>query len=523
MRKCKRVAALLLSAALLVGAAGCGAKQTQAPVTEPVEPAAAPVRYTEKPGSLRKAETVYVNLDNSGKKLSVGVTDWLHTDKGEVAVEDVSDLQNITDIKGNFSPVQNGKNLTWHMTDTDLYYTGTTDKQLPVEFAVEYKLDGKKISPEKIVGKSGEVEIRVQMKNVCQKDGVYLPVIAAGLLILPENVFSGIEVANGLSVGDGAKQIIVGLGVPGMAESLELRENAKLGGISLGDSFTVTAQTESFALDNMYFAVLPLCSADLSTLIPDSEAQAASFFAQVENILQALGHLDVQKLTQALSGQNVANLADLLSEAVTTYKKNEALLQVLGKYMTAENIENISALITALQDPDTVKMLETLNNPVMKRLLSGTPELLSSIEALTPMLTQLQEDLQDPDIQQSLKDLPQTMQTLSKLQKAMDDNSELLDALGDIADSDLLGTLSDRSDAENAQTLLGDLTENADTLLPKLKAYIAFGEEYGLFTDAAEGTQISLMFIYMTPSLHPETQTAETTTEVQEPWYKKIF
>ena len=139
MRKCKRAAALLLSAALLVGAAGCGAKQTQAQLTEPDEPAAAPVRYTEKPGTLRKAETVYVNLDNSGKKLSVSVTDWLHTDKGEVAAQDVSDLQNITDIKGNFSPVQSGKNLTWHMTDTDLYYTGTTDKHASVLFDVMFR------------------------------------------------------------------------------------------------------------------------------------------------------------------------------------------------------------------------------------------------------------------------------------------------------------------------------------------------------------------------------------------------
>ena len=93
MRKCKRTAALLLSAALLVGAAGCGAKQTQTQLTEPDEPAAAPVRYTEKPGTLRKAETVYVNLDNSGKKLSVSVTDWLHTDKGEVAAQDVNTLK----------------------------------------------------------------------------------------------------------------------------------------------------------------------------------------------------------------------------------------------------------------------------------------------------------------------------------------------------------------------------------------------------------------------------------------------
>lgn len=524
MRKCKRAAALVLTAALLLGAAGCGAKQTEPQITAPAVPAsAAPVRYSAEPGFVRKTETVYVNLDHSGKKTSLSVTDWLHTDKGEVAAQDVSDLENITDIKGECAPEQNGNRLTWHMGGTDLYYTGTTDKQLPVEFSIEYKLDGKKLSAEEIAGRSGKAEITVQMKNVCEQDGVFLPVVAAGLMILPESDFSGIGVENGLSVGDGTKQIIVGLGLPGMAESLGLREGAKLGSITVADSFTVTAQTECFALGNLYFAVLPLGSMDLSTLVPGSEAEAAAFFDEVGDVLQALGSMDIGKLTGALTGENVENLASVLSEAVTAYKKNEALLQVLAKYMTPENIDSISCLLTALQEPETVKMLETLNSPVVKKLLSASPDLLESIEALTPVLRELQADLQSADVQQALNEIPQTLQTLGKLQKAMEDNKELLDALRGVADSGLFETLAGLSGESEAQTVLGDLTDHADTLLPKLQAYVAFGREYGLFTAAAEGTQLNLLFIYMTPSLQAEAVSAEPVTETQEPWYKKIF
>lgn len=522
MRKSKRAAALVLTAALLVGTAGCAGKEEAAPVIEPVVSPAA-VQYTEKPETVRKTETVYVNLDNGGKKQSVSVTDWLHTDKGEVAVQDVSDLNKITDIKGNCTPEQDGKNLTWHMTETDLYYTGTTDKKLPVEFTIEYRLDGKKMSAKQIAGKSGEAEITVKMKNVCEQDGVYLPVIAAGLMILPENVFGGIEVSNGLSVGDGTKQIVVGMGVPGMADSLDLRDEAKLGSISLGESFTVKAQAKSFALDNLYFAVLPLCSMDIETLIPGSNDEAAAFFDEVSNILQSLGQMDIGKLTSALTGESVENLATLLSEAVTTYQKNEALLRVLSKYMTSENIENISTLLKALQDPETVELLEKLNNPIVKRLLSASPELLSSIEALTPVLKQLQADLQSPDVQEALNEIPQTTQTLGKIQKALNDNKELLDALGVIASSDLFKTLSEATNGNGTKTMLEDLTTNADTLLPKLQKYIAYGKSYRLFTDAPEEVQTSLLFIYMTPSLHAEEKAAEPAPEAPEPWYKRIF
>ena len=136
MHKGRRAAAMVLAAALLIGTAGCGSTKVQ----EPAKPAAAaPVQptYTEKAQTVRKAETVYVNLDNSGKILATSVTDWLHTDKGEVYVPDESDLENICDIKGNTQPRKENGGMVWDMQTTDLYYRGTTEKKPPVEFSIE--------------------------------------------------------------------------------------------------------------------------------------------------------------------------------------------------------------------------------------------------------------------------------------------------------------------------------------------------------------------------------------------------
>ena len=522
MRKGKRMAAGWL-AVLLLGMTACGKAETpDTSAVETVEPAQA--QYVAAPQTVRKTETVYVNLDNNGKTQSISVTDWLHTDAGEVATPDRSDLAGITDIKGNVRPVQNGSDLVWHMAGTDLYYRGTSDKKLPVEFAVTYKLDGKTVSAEAIAGKSGKVEIDVRMKNTCQKDGVYLPVIAAGLMVLPEGVFSGVTVKNGIAVGDGAKEIVIGLGLPGMAESLHLADGAKLGNVEIGDSFRITAEADNFALDNLYFAVLPVCSMDLDTLIPGSEAEAEQFFDQVQNVLQTIGSFDVSALMDALSGQKVEQLGQLMQEAAEMYNRNAVLLDVLQKYMTADNLQNIETLLTALSDPQTAELLDKLNNPLLRRTLSGLPEVLSSLEALSPVLESLQKDLADPQVKAAIDDLPKTLETLSKLKTTLDDNREILSLVGELAESDALPAVTSLLQSGDTKTMLSDLTQNADEMLPYLQKYVAFGKSYRVYTDAADDAQTSLLFIYMTPSLRAAARTDDTATTTQpQPWYKKIF
>ena len=520
----KRMAAAVLAAVLLFGTAACG-KTAETPASAPVKEKAAvqQVTYTAAPATLRKAETVYANLDNTGRVQGVRVTDWLHTDKGEVAVSDRTDLSGVADVKGAVSPVQNGNELVWHMPTTDLYYKGTSEKKLPVEFTVEYRLDGKKMTPEKIAGKSGRAEIIVKMKNTCEKDSVYLPVIAAGMLMLPEGVFSGVQVQNGLSIGDGAKEIVVGAGFPGMAQSLHLKDDAKIGSITIADSFTVTADVTRFELDNMYFVVVPVCSTDLTTIIPGSDEEAAQFFSQIETFLKALGELKADELVDMLSGNRITEIADMLTKAVQVYNQNEALLQVLGKYMTAENLENISALLTALQDPKTADMLEKLNNPLVKSLLSGMPELLEAVQALTPTLNALQADLEKPEVKAALDSMPETLETLQALKTTLDKNSDLVNLLGSLAGDNVTKALQSLSQSKDAKTLLTHLTENPDALLADLQNYIEFGKSYGLFTDAPDGAEKSLLFIYMTPSLRAAAERAPEPVTQSLPWYKKIF
>ena len=77
---------------------------------------------------VTKEETVYVNTDADGTVQEIIVSDWLKNSGGAGIVEDVSDLENIKNVKGNETFTQDGKSITWNTEDNDIYYQGTTDK-----------------------------------------------------------------------------------------------------------------------------------------------------------------------------------------------------------------------------------------------------------------------------------------------------------------------------------------------------------------------------------------------------------
>ena len=130
------VLSILLAFTLIFTSACSGKKDGDDATDAPTDSAALPT-YTEKPGSVTKNETVFVNLDNNGTPTLITVSDWLHTDKGEVHVKDKSDLQGIVNAKGDEEPIINGESLEWNMGGTDLYYRGTSNKDLPVSISIK--------------------------------------------------------------------------------------------------------------------------------------------------------------------------------------------------------------------------------------------------------------------------------------------------------------------------------------------------------------------------------------------------
>lgn len=539
--KAKRIIALLLAAMMLLCTA-CSGKGDDTTTTNDGQDEYIQPSYDTAAGSVTKTETVYVNLKANGDVSKVSVSDWLHTDKNEVYVDDISDLENITNVKSKVTPVTDGEKLRWNMPDTDLYYSGTTDRELPISVQLKYYLDGKEIKPEDLAGKSGEVKIDIKMINNASKDGfvngkkhkVYLPMLVVGGMILPEGTFSGVTVKNGQSIGDGSKEIVVFTGMPGFSESLGFSEKdlGDLGGLVIGSEASVTATVQNFSLGNLYFAALPIASLNLDIAAPETVDDLKSTLAALKTFQNALNKIDPDKLLYSMitDKDKVTTLMNTLTKTIEVYKKNQNLVKMLGKYATPENAEAIKNLLESLNDPDVQNALKILADPTVQKLFNKLPGIMEGFEAVSPLLNEMQADLAKPEVKAELDNLPETMKTLSEISDTLNANSKEINAIVALLSddgTDMVNTLLESIDLDDFKGLgdkYGDLVSDGDVLVALAQEWLNYGKDYGLFTKSAEGMKTSLAFILTTESISApvEANTDTETTEAQ-PWYKKIF
>ncbi|MBD5486539.1 MAG: hypothetical protein HDR18_13640 [Lachnospiraceae bacterium] len=270
----KKAACLTLSMAMVIGLAGCGEAQAEQEsvinddnaeeVLNGVLNAQVNSSHSSQAG---KEETVYVLADAKGSVNQVIVSDWLKNSEGGQSLKDSTDLTDIRNVKGyeTFEKDENG-DIIWQTDGADIYYRGTTDKEVPVNVNISYQLDGQDISPEELAGRSGRVTIRMDYDNretrkVMVGGGeqeIKVPFAMISGMILPQDTFSNIEVTNARLLSEGNNSVVVGVAFPGLKESIDadglkekLQENEesdKLDDIEIPDYIEVTADTENFEL-----------------------------------------------------------------------------------------------------------------------------------------------------------------------------------------------------------------------------------------------------------------------------------
>lgn len=227
---------VVLTAASLVG---CGAKtaattgtdtayvtemaagSTEAAITQAITNELAVSNKSTLATNTRQ-ETVYVFNDASGNKNHITVN------------------EKITDANGN---------ETLNKTESS--------ENAPVTMKVTYKLDGKEIKPEDLAGKSGKVTIRFdytnnQKKTVTingKKQTVAVPFTMITGMMLPTDVFSNVEVTNGKLTKVGDNIVAVGMTMPGLKDTMNLKFNDKSLDLDIPEYFELTADVKDFSLD----------------------------------------------------------------------------------------------------------------------------------------------------------------------------------------------------------------------------------------------------------------------------------
>lgn len=274
---------------------------------------------------VSKQESVYVNAAADGSVSGITVADWLKgSDSVSGTISDESTLTNITNVKGDETFTQNGKSVEWAASGKDIYYQGESSQELPVDLKITYKLDGEEMSASDILGKSGKVEIHVSYTNKSKQtktiDGkevtIYTPFVMVTGMILSTETFENVEVDHGRIINDGSNDIVVGLGVPGMAESLDLSEEAAE---HIPEDFTVTADVKDFSMGNTFTYGSP-------SLLNELEFEEMNDLDELEekldDLTEAAGKLVDGSDKLADNMEIFADKMDELKSSVKTFKKD---------------------------------------------------------------------------------------------------------------------------------------------------------------------------------------------------------
>ena len=218
---------------------------------EEAQETAGEVLKAEKEQGAKKEESVYVKTDPSGNVKNTTVTEWIKN-PGNGKVSDVSELEGIENIKGEETyQVSADAGLDWESSGNDIYYQGTTGKELPVGVKITYKLNGKEVSAKELQGKDGKAEIHIQYSNQSktmveiggEKEEMFTPFTMITAMMFPTDEYQNVEIDHGKVLSDADKQIVVGLGFPGISENLKLAEGDL--DFDLPEEVTITADVKN--------------------------------------------------------------------------------------------------------------------------------------------------------------------------------------------------------------------------------------------------------------------------------------
>ena len=277
------------------------------------------VGYTFPVFAYTKDETVYSKLDSDGNNYKTIVSTHIKNTENADLINDLSDLLNVKNTSGDETYTQDGNKFVWNANKNDIYYQGESSKELPIECNVKYELDGKELSANEIVGKSGKVKITLQYTNKEErtvdingkKVKMYVPfVVVAGTIIENENA-RNIEVSSGKVVDDGSKTVVVGMAMPGLQESLGLSDDE----VKIPSNVEITMDATNFETSSIMSYVTPKVLEEDDLKVFDN---LDDIYGQVNTLQTSMNQIQDGANTLKDGTTELATGANTLKDGVTT-------------------------------------------------------------------------------------------------------------------------------------------------------------------------------------------------------------
>lgn len=318
--------------------------------------------------AYEKNETVYTKIDADGKVTYQSVNEHITSNHKET-INDYSDLSDIVNTSGNEKMTRDGKNISWSSQGKDIIYTGKTENEMPITLKATYELNGKKVNPKDIKGKSGHVKLQFDYTNTMDHqykgEKVYTP-----FMVMLSSTFKSADTKNltvntGKVINNGESELVVGLASPGLYDSFN-----KMDALKELDKVVIEYDTTNFNLKSIYSIATPkLLDADDLNKVFDKIDDS---YGDVNKLKDATNALVEGSKTLA---EGTKTYASKMKEATDASKK----LKTEGTDKLTEGYKKIDDGISQLNDG--TKDLSKLPSQ-MKKLKDGLTQLNDALKEL---------------------------------------------------------------------------------------------------------------------------------------------
>lgn len=335
-----------------------------------------------------KEEVIYATLGSDGSTESIyAVNHFVVTRAGQVT--DYGDYASTENLTSTGPLTQNGDSVSFHADEGNFYYQGTMDAaDLPWRFDISYSLDGVKIAPQDLAGKSGKLEIHMVTDQNEKIDPVFYQNYMLQIsMTLDTDKCSDIEAPGATVASAGKNAVITYVLMPG-----------KGGDISLSSS------VHDFAMAGIQISAMPL---SLGIKLPDT----GDMMDKMTTLSDAVSSLNngVKKLNNGVA-QMSNGTVDLVNGSAGF---QNGLSQLSGN---SDQLTQASAQI----DSALAQIVYSLNNPsggmdlsAFAQLPDGLDQLSQGLNSISGGLAQLKGGFTDAEnaLNSAVADIPNIPQS----------------------------------------------------------------------------------------------------------------
>lgn len=382
------------------------------------------VSAAEKAKVISKDEAIYATLSATGKQKNLYIVNSFEvgnqgviTDFGEYSK--IKNLTNANEIK------QADDQITFSADESKFYYQGTNDAlQLPWQFSIEYALNGKNISPEELLGKSGHVKIEIHVKENKDSERLFFENYVVQISVpLNLEVFSRIKAEDAILANVGKNKQATYTVIPEKEET-----------------YVIEADVEEFEMGSIEFSAMPFTMAfdlpdvdgmkdEMTTLvdaIDEIHSGVGQFNDGMGQLQGGLGQLKggsegynngIQQLNQ--SSNQLVNGSKQISDALLEMKDGLSALDDFEIPDVGELDQGLEFILSFLQEMKTGINQVIDNQTAMKKQFNELIESIVDVDITEEDWQKIAESGIDEEVMNGLRAAYESASQLKSITKEM--------------------------------------------------------------------------------------------------------